>query len=321
MNRSLTLPQRSTGSNASLVAAAGLAAALIGSLAYNEAAARRAERRYPPRGRFVEANGVRLHTLDTGGPGDAVLMLHGNGANFIDMELSGLVEALREDHRVIAFDRPGFGHSDRPRDTSWTPEAQADLIAAALERMQVGKIVAVAHSWSTLIAMALALRHPRLVKSLVLVSGYYVPTAQLDVALASPPAIPVLGDVMAETISPLVARLIARRAVRKMFAPLKTPERFRARFPLAFAFRPSQIRAMAQESAMLIPAAARLQPDYASLAAPLTIIAGAEDQIVDPAQSSALHEIVPNSALKLIPRCGHMAHYAAPELIAQAVRA
>jgi pimeloyl-ACP methyl ester carboxylesterase len=35
-------------------------------------------------------------------------------------ELSGLIDLLAKDHRVIAFDRPGFGHSARPRNRIWT---------------------------------------------------------------------------------------------------------------------------------------------------------------------------------------------------------
>jgi pimeloyl-ACP methyl ester carboxylesterase len=48
---------------------------------------------------------------------------------------------------VIAFDRPGFGYSHRPRRTVWTPEAQADLIAAALKEIGVSKPMVLGHSW------------------------------------------------------------------------------------------------------------------------------------------------------------------------------
>jgi pimeloyl-ACP methyl ester carboxylesterase len=36
-----------------------------------------------------------------------------------DFESSGLIDLAAKNHRVIVFDRPGFGHSDRPRDVVW----------------------------------------------------------------------------------------------------------------------------------------------------------------------------------------------------------
>jgi len=49
--------------------------------------------------------------------------LHGNGSMIEDFESSGLIDLAAENHRVIVFDRPGFGHSDRPRNVVWTPDA------------------------------------------------------------------------------------------------------------------------------------------------------------------------------------------------------
>ena len=39
-----------------------------------------------------------------------------------DMQSSGLVEGLATSHGVLAFDRPGFGLSDRPSHVDWTPD-------------------------------------------------------------------------------------------------------------------------------------------------------------------------------------------------------
>ncbi len=49
-----------------------------------------------------------------------------------DFKSSGLIDLAAKNYRVIVFDRPGFGHSDRPRDVIWTPDAQAELIKDAL---------------------------------------------------------------------------------------------------------------------------------------------------------------------------------------------
>src|SRR4051794_1696772 len=46
-----------------------------------------------------------------------LVLLHGNGSMIQDFESSGLLAMAAKKYRVIAFDRPGFGHSERPRAT------------------------------------------------------------------------------------------------------------------------------------------------------------------------------------------------------------
>lgn len=112
----------------------GLAAAALGiSAIANRYVAKKAERENPAVGQFIEVDGVRLHYLDSGA-GEPLVLLHGNGSIIQDFETSGLIETASQNYRVIVFDRPGFGHSNRPRQTIWTPEAQAALIHRALRR-------------------------------------------------------------------------------------------------------------------------------------------------------------------------------------------
>src|ERR1700704_5856260 len=156
--------------------ALGSVTALAALAAVNQQNAINAQRKYPPQGDFLRVRGVRLHKIDTGGPGPAVVLLHGNGVTSADMEISGLVARAARRRRVVAFDRPGFGYSERPRGTVWSPAAQADLLSAALERMGIEEAVVVGHSWASMVALA----HPRLVTGLVLMSGYYFPTPRSD---------------------------------------------------------------------------------------------------------------------------------------------
>ncbi|WP_296713228.1 alpha/beta hydrolase [Rhodoblastus sp.] len=296
---------------------AAFAGSLVASAVWNERAEKRAEQRNPPLGHKINVDGVTLHYLDTGGLKPAVLLIHGNGVTSADMEISGLIDALKDRHRVIAFDRPGYGYSERPRNKSWTPEEQADLFAKALAQLKVETVVVLGHSWGTLVAVACALRHPQLVNGLVLASGYYFPTVRLDVVVGSLAATPLLGEVMRRTISPLIGRLMAPAAFAEMFAPMPIPERFSDRFPVSLSFRSTQLRASSEEASMMVPAARRLSSQYGAILPPVTIIAGEGDQIVDfERQSKALHEAVPGSSLRLFPGVGHMVHYAATAEIA-----
>lgn len=297
--------------------AAGVAIAAAGFALLNSWLARKAERRNPPVGRFVKVGDVRLHYLQRGN-GTPLVLLHGNGSMIEDFQSSGLIDLAARKYRVIAIDRPGFGHSNRPRNVVWTPEAQADLIATALSKMGVSRAIILGHSWGTLVALALAERHPRNVVSLVLASGYYYPTARADVAILSPPAIPLFGDLLAHTVSPILSRLIWPLLLRKIFGPRSVPSKF-AGFPEEMAVRPSQIRASALETALMIPSARKLSKKYRLLQMPVAIVAGARDRLIESEQSCRLHEEIQGSTLRSIPGTGHMVHQTATTEIMAAI--
>ena len=107
--------------------AALLTAALGATAAWVARKAQHAEEDDPPIGDFVTVDGVRLHYVERGS-GTPLVLLHGNVVRLQDFLVSGLIDRLAERHRVIAFDRPGFGHSERPRNRLWTAAAQAELL-------------------------------------------------------------------------------------------------------------------------------------------------------------------------------------------------
>lgn len=295
-------------------------AALAASFLYVRAATRKAETCNPPLGKFVEVDGVRLH-YTVYGDGPPLLLLHGNGVYNSDFSISGLTGQLAEHYRVYVFDRPGFGYSERPRSTVWTPHAQARLLHRALEQLSVERPIILGHSWGTLVALAMGIDRPGNVRGLALLSGYYYPSIRLDAPLLSPPAIPLVGDVMRYTISPLIGRLMWPLLAKRMFRPAPVSERFR-QLSVWMMLRPSQLRASAAESAMMIPSALLLKKHYPELTMPVSIIAGAGDHVVDPTDNAGrLHGDVVNSTLKIQPGVGHMVHYAEPRMIAQAVQA
>lgn len=287
-----------------IAAAAGTAALLATAALVNRQLARKAEHENPPQGSFIDVDGVRLHYVERG-KGRALLLLHGNGTMIQDLQSSGLVDLAAKNYRVIAFDRPGFGHSSRPRGGVWGPDEQADLFRKALERLGIPRAIVLGHSWAASIAVALAIKHPASVEALVLASGYYFPTSRPDLAAPSVPAIPLLGDVVSNTISPILARLMWPALLRKLFGPQPVPRKF-AGFPVEMAVRPSQLRASAEEAAMMIPAAAAASGTYGEISMPTVILAGEEDRLIEVEQSARFHRLVQGSRLRRIARAGHM---------------
>src|SRR4051812_23112531 len=281
---------------------------------------RSAERVHHPLGRFITVAGVRLHYVEQG-DGPPLVLLHGLGSMVEDFLLSGLVREASRRYRVIAFDRPGYGHSERPARWRFGPSGQAHLFNEALHKLEVRRPIVLGHSWGALVAVALALEHPEAVRSLVLESGLYFPSLRLDAPFLAPPAIPFLGAVMRHTVSPLAARAMWRGWLKALFAPAPIPANFRA-FPTWMALRPGQLQAVAEEALLTFPATLRLMRRYRELTLPVVLVAGGKDRYVNTRSHTArLHKMLPASRLLLSPDAGHMVHHSDRETVLDAIEA
>ena len=182
--------------------------------------------------------------------------------------------------------------------------------------------IIVGHSWGTMVALALALDHPEAVSGLVLASGYYYPTPRTDVVLFSPPAIPLLGDLLRHTVAPFVGEAMAPSLFRKMFAPQPVSRRFAQEFPVPLVLRPSQIRAAAEDAAHMVTSANALSARYAALSCPAAILAGDADGIVDyEHQARRLYRELAGSSLDIYPGAGHMVHHVDPARLMRTIDA
>jgi pimeloyl-ACP methyl ester carboxylesterase len=109
-------------------------------------------------------NGANLFFREAG-DGPPLLLIHGAGPDSRGWGES--FEDLGADHRVIAFDRRGFGQSvDQPL-VDW--HGHAEDAAALLRERSAAPAVVVGWSGGGLVALDLAINHPDLVSALVLV--------------------------------------------------------------------------------------------------------------------------------------------------------
>jgi pimeloyl-ACP methyl ester carboxylesterase len=134
------------------------------------------------------------------------------------------------------------------------------------------------------------------------------------------PALPLFGDILSHTLSPLISRALWPLMVTKIFGPKSVPEKFGA-FPKEMALRPSQIRASAAESALMIPDAFQLRDQYSDLKMPVVIIAGEEDRLIDiDTQSARLHSDISQSRFHRVAGNGHMIQQTATDQVLSAIR-
>jgi pimeloyl-ACP methyl ester carboxylesterase len=270
-------------------------------------------------GQYMTVDGTRLHYVDHG-TGTPVILLHGNGSMVGDFISSGIVEQLGRGYRVVAFDRPGFGYSERPSTRKWCAVEQAKLLVRAWQLLDIERPVVVGHSWGSLVALAAALESESRIKGLVLLSGYYYPMPMPRSSSRPSPPLSVLPGMLREALMPIAWRLAAPGAVERIFAPCAVPERFRKFYSLPDALRPSQMRTVREEAAMLPEMTMHLSALYKELDLPVRLLAGSDDGIVDTnAHSVRLQRELTQSTLMVIPRCGHMVHHAAPNEVARAI--
>ena len=124
---------------------------------------------------------------------------------------------------------------------------------------------------------------------------------------------------MRHTVSPLIARTLWPHMLSVLFSPAPVPRYFQL-FPTWMALRPSQLRAAAEEAALLVPSAVRMQRRYGALDVPAVIVAGAQDRYVDCSRHSfELARRMEPRELVVSPRAGHMVHHVDPHRVLHAI--
>lgn len=114
---------------------------------------------------YATINKIRVH-YEEAGEGDPVLMINGLSAPAANWALQ--VGALSQDFRVITFDNRGVGETESPPEPVYTMAQLADDAAALLGFLKVPRAHVIGASMGGTVAQELALRHGRLVRSLVL---------------------------------------------------------------------------------------------------------------------------------------------------------
>ena len=122
--------------------------------------------------RFFDAGGVRIRYLDTGA-GPAVVLVHGFTG---DIERSwvntGLLADLSMDHRVLALDLRGHGHSGKPHEARAYDEIALDVIRL-MDHAGVKRAHVVGYSLGGIIVAKLLTTHPERFQSAVLGGAAY----------------------------------------------------------------------------------------------------------------------------------------------------
>lgn len=249
----------------------------------------------PEIGKSILAAGLRTNYHDVG-QGFPVLMIHGSGPGVSAYANWRLVmPELAKQRRVIAPDMAGFGFTDRPVDAIYNMDNWVTQAIGLIDALDLAQVDLVGNSFGGALSLALAIRHPKRVRRLVLMGAAGVKfelTPALDAVWGYTPSFENMRKVMdwfaydRNLVSDELAQLRYEASNRPGFQ-----ESYAAMFPA-----PRQ---------RWVDALASSDEDIRKLPHETLIIHGREDQVLPLSNSIQLSQLILRSQLHVYGRCGH----------------
>jgi pimeloyl-ACP methyl ester carboxylesterase len=295
-----------------------LVAALIGLALLTQAGVRLLQRSYPQRGEAIAVDVARLNVVDLG-PRHSfdppIVLIHGASSN-LEVMRHPLGELLARRYRVILIDRPGHGWSVRKSEMDSTPDVQARMIVQALDKLGVGRVILVVHSWSGALGARLALDRPERLAGLVMLAPVTHPWRGGVGRYNQVVTTPVIGPLLAYTITLPLGLVFAGPGARNVFRPQDMPDRFVQDTATPLLLRPREFLANARDLVSLKQAVIAQAPRYGEIKIPVTILAGDVDKTVSTdIHARAFARAVPQTRLVVLEGVGHMVQQAVPERV------
>ena len=252
-------------------------------------------------GEHVRAGGLDLWA-ERRGTGPDVLLIGGLGdpAEACQFQLDGLADR----YRLTAFDGRGAGRTPLPAEP-FSVATMADDAAALLRALDVPAAHVAGFSGGSAIAQELALRHPGLVRSLVLTSTWARPDAFLRAAVKFLRWLPEAAPTGRAFLEAFYLWIYTPRAhedgtVEKILEEV-----------LAFPHQPSTEAIQRGIDAYLAHDTASRLPH---IAVPTLVLAGGLDMITPPRYGRAVADGIRNARLEVLAEEGHQLFQEVPDL-------
>ncbi len=270
-----------------------------------------------PDSRFIMINEITFHYKISGEGDPALILMHGFGASTFSWER--VIEPLAAYGRVIAYDRPAFGLTERPLDwqgtNPYSTQAQVDQLLGLMDVLAVDQAVLIGNSAGGRIAFEAALQQPDRILAVIAVdAAVYSEGSTTDWIK------PLLRTPQMRHLGPLIARRIQENGDEIIRRAWHDPSLLTEEDYLGY-HKPLQIadwdRSLWELSAA--PGIKNLPDRIIRLTQPVLVITGDDDRIVPTENSLRLARELPNSVLAVFPDCGHVPQEECPELFLDAV--
>jgi pimeloyl-ACP methyl ester carboxylesterase len=269
----------------------------------------------PPPSTFIDLLGMQVHLRDEGPRDDAspIVLMHGTGSSLHAWE--GWVAALKEKHRVITFDLPGYGLTGPSPDNVYGGERDVAFVIALLDKLGIARATLGGNSLGAAVALRAALAHPGRVGRLILVDGGYPVRSQSMPIGFHLLFMPGVRWLMQHTLP----RFLVVQGMRNVWGdPAKiTPEMIDRAVELTQreGNRAAIIARFGQRWSRLPP------PPAANVKVPTLILWGGRDRLVPRDAADALHREIAGSTLVVFEKLGHAPEEEDPQATVAVVKA
>jgi pimeloyl-ACP methyl ester carboxylesterase len=275
-----------------------------------------------PDSRFATLAGLEVHHKVVGEPSAPAVVLHHHFYGNV-FTWRHVLEGLADDHRVAAFDRPGFGLTERPPRDRWRGEhpyarrTAARITVELLDHLGTDRAVLVGSSAGGTTALETYALAPDRVRALVLLSpaitGDVGPPASLRPLLRSPQA-RWLGPRVVERVT---GEITLDRVARGWHDPTRAGDD-----DLDAYTRPLRVEGWSRGFVDLF--GAEPPPNLTGLLpqvrVPTLVVSGASDRVIAPRYNRRTAAAIPGARHEVIPDCGHTPHEECPEALLELVR-
>lgn len=282
-------------------------------------------RDFAPQGQLLDVDGVTVHT-EIMGSGPDVILIHGAGGNTRDFTFS-LAPKLAEHYRVIVFDRPGLGWTDRAGDAyggAWSraaesPLVQAELLQKAAVQLGAERPIVVGQSFGGAVAYAWALSDPD-VGGIVSLAGVANPWPGELGWLYKVNSSPLGGALFVPLLTAFVPDRVVDANVASIFAPDAAPDGYLDHVGSGLTLRRASMRANARQVNSLRPHIVEMSARYGEITAPVEIVHGDADTIVPlDVHSIKVPDQIKGANLTILKGAGHMPHHTHPDEVIAAI--
>ena len=272
--------------------------------------------------RFLAVDGVEVHHKVVGTGDPTLLLYHHFYGNVLTWRK--VMPHLAQIGTVAAFDRPGFGFTQRPPREGWngsnpyTRAWSATAAARLLDHLGADRAVLVGASAGGTAAIETALRYPDRVEALVLIS----PAITGDVGAPGPlrpllnrPGVLAVGERLVER---LVGDITEDRVAGGWYDPSRVEPGDVEAYDRVFdvdGWARGYLEVMTAEQPP------NLRGDLSRIGVPTLVISGDSDRTISPAATRRTASAIPGARFEVLPGCGHTPHEECPERLADVITA
>jgi len=268
----------------------------------------RIEAHYPPMGKTVKVNGKNIQAYVTGSGPDLV-MIHGSSGNMRDLILA-LEDTLAPHFRLIIFDRPGLGYTDRLSSDGDKFIDQAMILRDAAKKLGAQKPIVLGHSLGGIISMAWATQAPDDLSALALISPVAMPFHTPTSTYYKMNKHPMIGPFINHFIGAFHHEGAIQNGLNEVFTPDSPPVGYRDRMGVELVLRPKTIQNNARQRNQIHAQIRALEEQYDRVTVPIEILHGALDTTVSPEiHTVGLKNRLNNVNVTIWPEQGHMPHH------------